>query len=225
MTIRGRDILMNAMVIFVTSLTGTASVRRGTPNLRIALAVALVGVRHNILRQAGSRQRRKSRRTRSHPPPSAGATIVYAAIGASDALGIGSSVPCLPFIDCPDGTGYVQVAARQLRAQGFPVTVSNLGVPTAVIGRDFERSASSTTGRSSATSSIRNCRWSARHHPGHHLRRRQRGQHHHRRAGRRRGRRRSGRLHRSTGGGIRRRLRHAAAGHPQPGGRQRESSS
>ena len=72
------------------------------------------------------------------PPPSTGATIVYAAIGASDALGIGSSVPCLPFVDCPDGMGYVQVASRQLRTQGFSVTVSNLGVPTSVIGRDFE---------------------------------------------------------------------------------------
>jgi lysophospholipase L1-like esterase len=72
------------------------------------------------------------------PPPSAGATILYAAIGASDALGVGSSVPCLPFTDCPDGTGYVQVAARQLRTRGWIVTVSNLGVPTAVIGRDFE---------------------------------------------------------------------------------------
>jgi lysophospholipase L1-like esterase len=72
------------------------------------------------------------------PPPSAGTTIMYAAIGASDALGVGSTAPCLPFIDCPDGMGYVQVAARQLRTQGFPVTVSNLGVPTSVIGRDFE---------------------------------------------------------------------------------------
>ena len=72
------------------------------------------------------------------PPPSAGAAIIYAAIGASDVLGIGSSVPCLPFADCPDGKGYVQVASRQLRTQGFSVSVSNLGVPTSVIGRDFE---------------------------------------------------------------------------------------
>jgi lysophospholipase L1-like esterase len=34
--------------------------------------------------------------------------------------------------------GYVQVAVRQLRALGFTVTVNNLGLPTAVIGRDFE---------------------------------------------------------------------------------------
>ena len=38
----------------------------------------------------------------------------------------------------PDSTGYVFVAARQLRAQGFTVTVSNLGIPTGVISRGFQ---------------------------------------------------------------------------------------
>lgn len=71
-------------------------------------------------------------------PPAAGSTIVYAAVGASDANGIGSSVPCVPFTDCPDGMGYVPVATRQLKARGFAVTLTNLGIPTAVIGRDFE---------------------------------------------------------------------------------------
>jgi lysophospholipase L1-like esterase len=70
-------------------------------------------------------------------PPPAGSTVVYTAIGASDVAGIGSSVVCL-LNDCPNGTGYVQVAAKQLRSQGFSVTVNNLGIPTAVIGRDFE---------------------------------------------------------------------------------------
>ena len=70
-------------------------------------------------------------------PPTPGSTIGYTAIGASDVIGYGSSVLCL-LSDCPNGTGYVQDAARQLRAQGYRVTVSNLGVPTAVIGPDFE---------------------------------------------------------------------------------------
>jgi lysophospholipase L1-like esterase len=34
--------------------------------------------------------------------------------------------------------GYVPVAARQLTAQGFTVSLSNLGIPTAVIGPDFQ---------------------------------------------------------------------------------------
>ena len=34
--------------------------------------------------------------------------------------------------------GYVYVAARQLRAQGFTVNLNNHGIPTSVIGRDFE---------------------------------------------------------------------------------------
>lgn len=71
-------------------------------------------------------------------PPAAGSTIVYSAIGASDANGVGSSAPCAPFSDCPDGMGYVPVAARQLRAQGFMVTLLNNGIATAVIGRDFQ---------------------------------------------------------------------------------------
>jgi lysophospholipase L1-like esterase len=52
-------------------------------------------------------------------------------------MGFGSTVPCL-LADCLNGTGYVQDAARQLRAQGYGVNVSNLGLPTAVIGPDFE---------------------------------------------------------------------------------------
>lgn len=71
-------------------------------------------------------------------PPATGSTIVYTAVGASDANGVGSSVQCLPFQDCPDGMGYVPVAVRQLKAQGFQVTLRNLGLPTAVIGRDFQ---------------------------------------------------------------------------------------
>jgi lysophospholipase L1-like esterase len=70
-------------------------------------------------------------------PPAPESTIGYTAIGASDVVGYGSSVLCL-LNDCPNGTGYVQDAARQLRAQGFTVNVSNLGIPTAVIGPDFE---------------------------------------------------------------------------------------
>ena len=34
--------------------------------------------------------------------------------------------------------GYVPVATRQLKAQGFTVNLLNLGIPTAVIGRDFQ---------------------------------------------------------------------------------------
>jgi lysophospholipase L1-like esterase len=70
--------------------------------------------------------------------PSMGSKIIFSAIGASDANGVGSSVQCLPFTDCPAGMGYVQVASRQLQAQGFSVSLTNFGIPTAVIGRGFE---------------------------------------------------------------------------------------
>ncbi len=71
-------------------------------------------------------------------PPAAGSTIVYTAVGASDAVGVGASNVCVPLADCPAGTGYVPLSIRQLRAQGFTVNSQNLGLPTAVIGRDFQ---------------------------------------------------------------------------------------
>ena len=71
-------------------------------------------------------------------PPGPGSAIIYSAIGASDANGVGSSVQCIPLDHTCPGMGYVYVAARQLTAQGFTVSLTNLGLPTAVIGRDFE---------------------------------------------------------------------------------------
>src|SRR6266542_1937412 len=72
------------------------------------------------------------------PPPAAGSTITYTALGASDANGVGSSIPCVPFDQRCAGMGYVYVAARQLQSQGFTVSLMNLGIATAVIGRDFQ---------------------------------------------------------------------------------------
>jgi lysophospholipase L1-like esterase len=71
-------------------------------------------------------------------PPTAGSAVIYSAIGASDANGVGSSMPCVPLDHTCPGMGYVHVTARQLTAQGFSVSLTNLGLPTAVIGRDFE---------------------------------------------------------------------------------------
>jgi lysophospholipase L1-like esterase len=71
-------------------------------------------------------------------PPQAGSSISYAAIGASDVTGVGSSVICPPYADCADGMGYVFVAARGLRARDSTVTVTNLGIPTGVISRGFQ---------------------------------------------------------------------------------------
>jgi lysophospholipase L1-like esterase len=71
-------------------------------------------------------------------PPSAGSAIIYTAIGASDANGVGSSAPCVPLDHTCQGMGYVPVTTRQLTGQGFSVSLTNLGLPTAVIGRDFE---------------------------------------------------------------------------------------
>jgi lysophospholipase L1-like esterase len=69
--------------------------------------------------------------------PAADGPIHYTAIGASDANGVGSSVPCVPFSACEDGTGYVPTLARQLRA-AREVTVMNLGIPAAVLSPAIE---------------------------------------------------------------------------------------
>ena len=72
------------------------------------------------------------------PIPQPNTTIYYTAIGASDAIGIGASVSCLPYTDCPNGRGYVQVAARELIARGFTVNLNNLGFPAHVLSRRLQ---------------------------------------------------------------------------------------
>jgi lysophospholipase L1-like esterase len=72
-------------------------------------------------------------------PPAAGSAIRYTPVGASDVSGYGSSAPCAPYTDCPNGAGYAFVAARQLRSQQFTVTVNNIGIPTAVISPAFQQ--------------------------------------------------------------------------------------
>jgi len=71
-------------------------------------------------------------------PPGSSSAIAYTAIGASDAAGVGASAVCVPFTACPDGTGYVPVIARDLRATGAAVTLMNLGIPAAVLSRRIQ---------------------------------------------------------------------------------------
>jgi lysophospholipase L1-like esterase len=72
--------------------------------------------------------------------PSGGSTstVGYTAIGASDTTGFGSSSPCLPFADCPNGSGYVQRVTRELRSSGKTVNLLNLGIPGSVVGPEIE---------------------------------------------------------------------------------------
>ena len=109
-------------------------VTHNSPISRIAVAVFALGVAAGCDKVGGAR----GSPTAPGGPPAPGSTIVYDAVGASDADGVGSSVVCFPFVDCPNGMGYPQVATRQLKAQGFDVSLANLGIPTAVIGPDFQ---------------------------------------------------------------------------------------
>lgn len=69
------------------------------------------------------------------PLPTPSTPINYTAIGASDVIGFGASSFCNPWDDCANGKGYVQVASRDLRARGFTVNASPLGLPGAVFSR------------------------------------------------------------------------------------------
>jgi lysophospholipase L1-like esterase len=109
-------------------------VKRHSPILRIAVVISVM-----VASQACDKLGLSKSPTSPTGPPAAGSTIVYTAVGASDANGVGSSAPCALFDTvCANGMGYVPVAMRQLRDQGFAVTLLNLGIPTAVIGRDFQ---------------------------------------------------------------------------------------
>ncbi len=70
------------------------------------------------------------------PSPTApNAAIFYTAIGASDGIGFGGSSPCLPFSDCPNGTGYVQTLRRRLADGGRTVDHQNLSIPGSVLSK------------------------------------------------------------------------------------------
>ena len=62
----------------------------------------------------------------------------YTALGASDAVGIGASVPCVPLTDCPGGTAYVPRVLRHLREATPTTTLTNLGIPGAVMSREVQ---------------------------------------------------------------------------------------
>jgi lysophospholipase L1-like esterase len=102
--------------------------RRPASLLAAALAVGLFAC-------ATERERTPTGPT---PPPIGTDPVFYSALGASDAIGVGATVPCFPFAPCPAGTGYVPVIARRL-SEGRQVTTTNLGVPGSVIGPDIQQ--------------------------------------------------------------------------------------
>jgi lysophospholipase L1-like esterase len=72
--------------------------------------------------------------TPTTPTPSPTSPVHYAVVGASDTIGFGGSVLCVPFDpDCPTGTGYVYVVKRRFQADGVTVQLSNRGLPGAVL--------------------------------------------------------------------------------------------
>ena len=86
----------------------------------------------SLLLCAGCEFLKKSEPPTTPTPPAN--EVHYTALGASDAIGFGSTVVCLPFSPCPTGTGYVQAMHRQFEQAGKTVQFMNLGMPGAVLG-------------------------------------------------------------------------------------------
>ncbi len=97
--------------------------------MKIHCALALVGLLLSTACGSGGGSSTPTAPTSSTP---ANSLIRYAALGASDANGVGGSVPCLPFTTCENGTGYVPSLTRLLRSSR-EVTLANLGIPAAVL--------------------------------------------------------------------------------------------
>jgi lysophospholipase L1-like esterase len=107
-------------------MLGSSSTTRALAGLALLLALA------------GCASDREGSPTQPTPPPIGTDPVAYTALGASDAIGVGATVPCFPFAPCPEGTGYVPVIARRL-AEGRQVTLTNLGVPGTVIGPEIQQ--------------------------------------------------------------------------------------
>ena len=71
-------------------------------------------------------------KSESPTSPSPNQEVHYGVVGASDAIGFGSSVPCLPFEDCA-GNGYAPIVKRRFQSDGATVTLTNRGLPGAVL--------------------------------------------------------------------------------------------
>ncbi len=101
-------------------------------------ALAHVGAATLLIGLAGCSKKDDGGPDNPNGPSGGSNTIVYSAISASDGTGFGSSNVCLPFADCPDGTGYVQRVVRELRNSGRTVSILNLSVPGSVVGPEIE---------------------------------------------------------------------------------------
>lgn len=89
-----------------------------------------------LLCAAGAVNCSKPPDTGTSPTPGS-STVNYTNIGASDATGYGSSVACVPFTPCDNGTGWVQTIFRRLQQNGT-ANLFNPGIPGQVISQHFE---------------------------------------------------------------------------------------
>lgn len=119
---------MRLLVGVKRSADHNSGAERATAGLALALAVVLSAC------SGGSSPTSPTAPT----PPGATTPVAYTAIGASDAAGVGASVPCLPLAtSCRESTSYVGLVQKRL-AESRSVSLMNLALPGGVLSPDVE---------------------------------------------------------------------------------------
>jgi lysophospholipase L1-like esterase len=110
---------------------------RANHNSRAHAALALM-LSISLCACSGSSNDGTTPTTPTAPTPGSSTPVAYAPIGASDAAGIGGSVPCIPLAtSCRDSTGYVGLIQRRL-SETRTVSLLNLALPGGVLSPDVE---------------------------------------------------------------------------------------
>lgn len=109
------------------------TLQRGFIYAVVYAAITIVSAGCNLFEKVGSGS---SPTAPTAPAPTA--PIRYAALGASDANGVGASVVCAPLTTCDNGTGYVPLLAQRLRTNR-EVRLTNLGIPASVLSPTIQQ--------------------------------------------------------------------------------------
>lgn len=109
------------------------TLHRGFTHVIVCAAITIVSAGCNLFDKGDSNG---SPTAPTVPAPTA--PIRYAALGASDANGVGASVVCAPLTTCDNGTGYVPLLAQRLRTNR-EVRLTNLGIPASVLSPTIQQ--------------------------------------------------------------------------------------
>ena len=111
------------------------NLRRGIAYVFVSAAITIVSAGCNLV----DKIKDGTAATPTAPTaPGPTSPIRYTALGASDAVGVGASVVCIPLTQCDNGTGYVPQLAQRLRTSR-EVRLTNIGIPAAVLSPTIQQ--------------------------------------------------------------------------------------